>query len=121
MKVKHEVRLGAMLAGRCPRCGRGPIFHPLLSTKALSMYRACPVCGLDYEPEAGYFIGAMYASYAFGVAVVVPVALALVLLFDASIALTLGIALALTLVLAPFEYRAARVLWLHIDQAVAPR
>ena len=27
------------------------------------MYKRCPVCGLTYEREAGYFIGAMYVSY----------------------------------------------------------
>jgi uncharacterized protein (DUF983 family) len=30
------------LAGRCPRCGRGPLFDGLLSVRA-----SCPVCGLD--------------------------------------------------------------------------
>ena len=29
----------------------------------LAMYERCPVCGLTYKREEGYFIGAMYVSY----------------------------------------------------------
>jgi uncharacterized protein (DUF983 family) len=32
------------LAGRCPRCGRGPLFDGLLSVRP-----SCPVCGLDLK------------------------------------------------------------------------
>jgi uncharacterized protein (DUF983 family) len=32
----------AALRGRCPRCGRGPVFAGLLTVRP-----ACPVCGLD--------------------------------------------------------------------------
>ncbi|BBK39602.1 membrane protein [Allostella sp. ATCC 35155] len=32
----------AGLAGRCPRCGRGPLFQGFLSVRD-----RCPVCGLD--------------------------------------------------------------------------
>lgn len=31
------------IAGRCPRCGRGPLFEGYLTPAA-----ACTVCGLDY-------------------------------------------------------------------------
>jgi uncharacterized protein (DUF983 family) len=34
--------LRAALLGRCPRCGKGPLFHKLLEVRP-----ACPVCGLD--------------------------------------------------------------------------
>jgi uncharacterized protein (DUF983 family) len=121
MTAPHQVRVGALLAGKCPRCGDGDIFYSWFSGRPPSMHEACSACGLDYEPDPGYFVGAMYASYAFGVFTVIPVAMALVLFFEASIALTLVIAAIQTLVMAPFVYRASRVLWLHIDQAMTGR
>jgi uncharacterized protein (DUF983 family) len=32
------------LAGRCPRCGRGPLFEGVLAVRP-----SCPVCGLDLK------------------------------------------------------------------------
>ena len=81
----------------------------------------CPVCDLDFEPSAGYFMGAMYVSYAMGVLTVLPVAMALILFLDLSAAIVLSIALVQTLAMMLFMFRASRVAWLHIDQAFDPR
>ena len=43
---------------RCPRCGGAPLF-----TGLVRMPPRCPVCGLLFEREAGYFIGAIYINY----------------------------------------------------------
>ena len=32
----------------------------------------CPVCGLVFEREPGYFLGAMYFSYALAVFIIAP-------------------------------------------------
>jgi len=37
--------------------------------KAYEMNQDCPVCGLHFEIEPGFYWGAMYISYAFGVAI----------------------------------------------------
>jgi uncharacterized protein (DUF983 family) len=85
------------------------------------MHKSCPQCGLDYEPEAGYFLGAMYVSYAIGIMTVLPVTLALVFVFDASLVVALTVALLQTVLTMLFMYRASRVIWLHIDQALDRR
>ncbi len=54
----------------CPRCGDGAVFGTLLR-----MHRACPACGLEFEREPGYFLGAMYFSYALAVACAAPLVL----------------------------------------------
>src|SRR6266568_7752907 len=51
-------RLAAMLRQRCPRCFAGKVYRGLLD-----MNETCPVCGLRFEREEGYFTGAMYVSY----------------------------------------------------------
>src|SRR2546430_5759944 len=104
----RKVNVHAMRAGRCPRCHEGRIFQPL--TRApLTMNRTCPVCGLQFEREPGYFLGAMYFSYTFGVILVVPVALILAVVFDLSLIAVLLIALVQTLLTMVLAFRYSRI------------
>jgi len=36
------------------------------------MYEACPQCGLKFEREQGYFVGAIYVNYAATVLIAIP-------------------------------------------------
>ena len=108
-------RLRAVLALRCPRCLDGRIWRSFLS-----MNTACPVCGLVFEREPGYFTGAMMVSYALAVPALGAFVIGLMTLggLDAVPALVIGdIAY---LVLVPFIFRYSRVLWLHFDWSVDP-
>ncbi|MFO0004725.1 MAG: DUF983 domain-containing protein, partial [bacterium] len=63
---------------RCPRCHKGHLFinrNPYKWTNWDKMHNECGNCGLHYEREPGFFQGAMYVSYALGVAVSVGVLL----------------------------------------------
>jgi uncharacterized protein (DUF983 family) len=40
---------------RCPECGQTPIFQTFLKVR-----KQCANCGLEFEPEQGFFIGAIY-------------------------------------------------------------
>jgi len=82
------------------------------------MHERCAVCGLVYEREQGYFVGAIYLNYAATVAV----ALGTVLLLDWTVGLTLrqqlvvGVTLVTLVPLAFFRY--SRSLWLAVDHLV---
>jgi len=82
------------------------------------MEERCAACGLRYEREQGFFVGAIYVNYAITIGVV----LGVVLVLDWSVGLTLGqqlaigIALAVLVPLAVFRY--ARSLWLSVTYAV---
>ncbi|MEL7006833.1 MAG: DUF983 domain-containing protein, partial [Bacteroidota bacterium] len=69
--MKERRALSAVLSGKCPRCRKGDVFtHGSLKLlKFSSAHENCPVCGLKYEVEPGFFFGAMYVSYAFSVAI----------------------------------------------------
>lgn len=84
------------------------------------MNRTCPVCGIAFEREPGYFLGAMYFSYALAVIAVTPVVIGgLVLGWSYT---TIGVFTGLELVLlAPLLFRYSRILWMHMDQAFDPR
>ena len=63
MRSDRELRLSTVLgrAARlvCPSCGKTKI-----SESYLKVHRACNVCGLVFEPEAGFFVGAIYFNVA---------------------------------------------------------
>jgi uncharacterized protein (DUF983 family) len=50
--------LWSLVRARCPRCRQGRMFRG-----SLTMNDPCPVCGLIFQREEGYFLGAMYCSY----------------------------------------------------------
>ena len=62
----------ALLDLRCPRCHEGKLFTTsAFSFRFSQMPAQCPVCGQAYEPEPGFYWGAMYVSYGFTVAIFV--------------------------------------------------
>jgi len=84
------------------------------------MHRACPACGLEFEREQGYFVGAMYFSYGLAVLVVLPVIVVMVVAGCSAGPIYLAATTTL-IVLAPWLYRYSRVLWLYLDQIIEPR
>jgi len=108
-------RLGAILTLRCPRCLEGKVWRGFLS-----MHERCPVCGLAFEREPGYFTGAMVVSYALAVPVLGTIVIGLMTIggLDAVPALLIGDTMYLILV--PFIFRYSRVVWLHFDWLIDP-
>ena len=101
---------------RCPRCHRGRMFLGWVR-----MYPACPICRYVFEREPGYFVGAMYVSYALAVPTLVLVAVLAHWLWPGLSGLTiLGAALPLFLPLTPIIFRYSRVIWAHLDWTIDP-
>lgn len=104
----------------CPRCRQGAIFRASLWRGYLKMHERCPVCGLKYDREPGYFMGAMYISYL--VSILPTLAIVLLLWrwtgwpFDT---VMLG-AFVCYLPLVPAVTRWARVIWIYVDQHFDP-
>jgi len=84
------------------------------------MNERCGVCGLKFEREQGYFLGAMYISY--GLALVTITVFALLLWYFTSWSLRKNVlwAFLLFLPLVPALTFFSRVLWIYLDQAVDP-
>jgi len=109
----------SILKGLCPRCRMAEIFRGTLFWLS-PMNERCGVCGLRFEREPGYFLGAMYISYALAV----PLLAGMVALFwwltpwNWTIIL-----LASALALLPFTpglVMLARVLWIYLDRGLDP-
>ncbi len=66
MESYKRAGIGPFLACKCPRCGKGRVFTQSIVSlgKFSDTFDNCPNCNLAYEPETGFFFGAMYWSYA---------------------------------------------------------
>lgn len=77
------------------------------------MNQHCPHCGVSFEPEPGFYFGAMFVSYAFSVALLIAIWLVLYLVWNPSdgvyvVVITLGAVL-----FTPMSFRMSRVFWLY--------
>ncbi|MGC1647447.1 MAG: hypothetical protein WA741_16640 [Candidatus Sulfotelmatobacter sp.] len=103
----------------CPRCRTGKIFRQSVWLFP-RMYERCPACGLKFEREHGYFLGAMYIGYGLGIAAIAMLAALVwgVLRWPLLKSVVAGIVLFLPL--APVLTWMARVLWIYMDQGIDP-
>src|SRR5690625_7975311 len=75
MKILQGTRLYSILTGTCPVCHKDHMYeHPnaYKFSKTLSVKERCDHCFFRFRLEPSFFYGAMYVSYALGVAIAVP-------------------------------------------------
>jgi hypothetical protein len=81
------------------------------------MNALCPDCGLRFEREPGYFLGAMYFSYPLSVPILGLLMLAWHLLFpEMRLEFVAGLATLAFIPFVPFVFRYARVLWIYFER-----
>lgn len=108
-------KLYSMVGMKCPRCHEGPLWRsPLYKLKLYDMYEHCPVCGLKYEREVGFWYGAMYVAYTFssGALLIVMLVTMLVLKWELpSVFTAVGIT---ALIGFTYNARLARSVWISL-------
>tara|TARA_R110002012_G_scaffold296694_1_gene494135 strand:- start:49349 stop:49672 length:324 start_codon:yes stop_codon:yes gene_type:complete len=91
---------------------RGKLLNP---TKFSVMNKSCAHCGQSFEPEPGYYFGAMFVSYAINTALFITAWVALTILKpDYSLSLLLSLLGVAAIVFLPFIYRISRSIWIAI-------
>ena len=103
---------------RCPRCGAGHLFR-----RWFDIVPDCPGCGLHFEREAGYWIGAMAVNIAVTtgtLAAAFLVAIALTIPDIPEVPL-LAVLVPLGLFLPIALYPHSKTIWLALDRAVLQR
>jgi uncharacterized protein (DUF983 family) len=114
--IPKQSSLRSLLRQRCPRCGEGKIFE-----NAIDSYKNCPVCHLVFERERGYFIGAMYFSYALAIVVIgLFMLLWYLILPDLGLWWITVLATVTFLPFVPLIYRYSRVVWIYFDRWAWP-
>ena len=84
------------------------------------MYERCPACGLVFEREQGYFVGAIYVNYAATVGIAVAGFLLLDSYSDLSISTQIIVWSVFGVAFPLFFFRYSRSLWLSIDYVFNP-
>ena len=108
--------LWSALRQRCPRCRKGKMFRGLLA-----MNDPCPVCGLIFQREEGYFLGAMYVSYLLSSVLLAAFYFMLAALLPDLGTLTLPLlALVPYLPFVPAVFRYSRIFWVYLDRWMDP-
>ena len=110
--------LSSMLTLHCPKCRKGPLFKSGQISKPGSlfvMHSACPHCKQSFEPEPGFYFGAMFVSYGINTALFITAWVALLFIYpNYSLSLLLGILVAVVLLSLPFSFRLSRSIWLAL-------
>ena len=100
--------------GKCPTCKEGDIFRYPASNLAhfADMNRACPACGISFEPEPGFYFGAMYITYGFNTIILIVFGVSIYYFLELPEIVYLVLIALLAVVTTPFSFRFSRILWL---------
>jgi uncharacterized protein (DUF983 family) len=116
--ARKESVLRSIFTFSCPRCHDGRMFPEgtLFKVRKFAiMHKSCPCCGQSFEPEPGYYFGAMFVSYAINTALFVTVWVALTFLVEeVTVVMMVASLLFISIFFLPVIFRLSRALWIHI-------
>ena len=116
--MKKGSRLYSIFHNKCPRCQEGDFFvtsHSYDLKNFMKMHARCSVCDENFDPEPGYYFGAMYVSYAINVAIMVAVWVACEILYpEINIWWVVLLTVLGGLVLTPVTFRWSRLGWINM-------
>jgi uncharacterized protein (DUF983 family) len=84
------------------------------------MNERCPACGLVFNREPGYFLGAMYISYGLGLGIIGVFGAVLWMVTSWSWNRVALWAILAFLPFVPIVTFLSRVLWIYLDQTIDP-
>ncbi|MDZ4747761.1 MAG: DUF983 domain-containing protein [Saprospiraceae bacterium] len=108
-------RISSIFKMTCPRCRQSKLFEaPMQFSKPLAMNKKCSVCGQKFEPEPGFYFGAMFISYIFLAFFSLGLTGLLVFYFHQSVDFSFLILLLILGVMFIWNLRFSRSIWIHL-------
>jgi uncharacterized protein (DUF983 family) len=107
----------AAMQMKCPKCHKGKLFltsNPFNIKRVHEMPERCQECGQSFEPEPGFYTGAMYVNYGFTVILTGLMFLVMEVLLKVSAYIFFGVYLGVLLLIGPFMFRYSRVVYLYL-------
>lgn len=117
-------KLYSIFKMKCPRCQEGDFFvaRPYNLKKAGDIHTHCSHCGLKYSKEPGFYYGAMYVSYALGVALFVTLWVSFNLFLPSVNVYWQLLTISLTsILLGPYLYALSKIIWANLFIKYEPR
>lgn len=103
---------------KCAHCHEGEFFvdrNPYNLRYVGDILEKCPVCQRRYSPEPGFYYGAMYVSYALGVAMFVTVYVATAVLYpEAPMWLYISLIFGSLIFFGPYLYALSKTIWANL-------
>jgi len=88
--------------------------------KPFEMHEHCPVCNQDFEPEPGFYYGAMFISYIFSSFFCIGFLLVFHWVFDFSLMASFGMLVAFIAIFFVVIFRLARSIWISANVKYNP-
>jgi uncharacterized protein (DUF983 family) len=109
--------LYSILTGNCPKCHEESMYvykNPYNIGNTLKIHERCSKCQTKYRLEPSFFYGAMYVSYAVGIAFAVAAFVITNLILNTELQTTF-IAIVITLIIfMPIIMRVSRNIWINM-------
>ena len=115
--LKKGSKLYSILTGSCPRCQQERMYlhrNPYIPSQLFKMHERCSNCDLKYKMEPSFFYGAMYVSYALGVATAVATFVVTGLLLEQNLVRAFFAIIAVLFLLMPVLIRLSRNIWINL-------
>ncbi len=117
MRFLKGTKLYSILTGTCPVCQEESMYkeqNPYKLGRIFEMHERCSNCGTKYKIEPSFFFGAMYVSYAVGIAFATAAFIITYFFFGGGLIDTF-IAITITLIVfMPIIMRVSRNIWINM-------
>jgi uncharacterized protein (DUF983 family) len=113
--MSKKSKLGAILNMKCPRCHEGNLYSAPITEGIYKMPKVCPHCKQNFEPEPGFYWGAMYVGYGLSASYMLSTVSIFLLGFNLSVNMSFVISILGGIFIFPFVARLSRSIWIHIN------
>lgn len=117
-------KLYSIFTGTCPVCQEESMYkedNPYKISKLFAMNDRCSNCGTKYKMEPSFFFGAMYVSYAVGIAFATAAFVISHFLLNLNLLPTFIIIVATLVVFLPVIVRWSRNIWVNFFFSYDPK
>ncbi|MFS4483835.1 DUF983 domain-containing protein [Hyunsoonleella sp. 2307UL5-6] len=114
---KKGTKIYSMLTGCCPKCHQESMYSTKNAynlSETLTVNERCSHCNTKYRIEPSFFYGAMYVSYAVGIAFGTAAFVISNLFFGASLKITFISIVGTLVVFMPIIMRLSRNIWINM-------
>lgn len=116
MNFLKGTKIYSILMGSCPVCHHESMYeegNPYKLSQTLKMHERCSHCGTKYKIEPSFFYGAMYVSYAVGIAFAVAAFVISNLILNLGLLHTFFAIVGTLILFFPIILRLSRNIWIN--------
>lgn len=117
MSIIPKGPLYTIFHAKCPRCNVGDLYEDNNAyhlSNLGKMKKTCDCCGQKYEPETGFYYGAMYVSYGVSILLMFIPAGILHFFFNAGFPVLISTIIGIYVFMFPLIFRWSRNIWLSM-------